>query len=385
MATSVHSQDGAIEKKLEKGRQDLQEIKRAIATEKEKVGEDIRREKKISTELAKIRKQLEDKKKEAAKLQGQIDQSQRRIKQLNKEIVTSQSRLARAKMLLAARLRAIYKQGETGLTSLLVSANSLHQAALNLRYLQAIAHQDRQLIQNFQREIGSYREKKGEVNRQLLNLSSSQRALKAKQEEIAQDERQKRSLLAQVKSDKAISLQRISELQRSSAALQAFIVQLQEKMKSLRASAARGAEAVYLQGLHFASAKGKLAWPSRGELVASFGRQEHPRYHTFTFNKGIDIAAPMGEEIKAVFEGVVLFADWFRGYGKMAIIDHGQGFFSLYAHASELVVKVGDKVSPRQVIGKVGDSGSPEGSWLHFEIRENGKPVDPLQWLVPNP
>jgi septal ring factor EnvC (AmiA/AmiB activator) len=102
-------------------------------------------------------------------------------------------------------------------------------------------------------------------------------------------------------------------------------------------------------------------------------------------NKGIDISAPVGEEIRSVFEGIVLFADWFRGYGKMAIIDHGQGFFSLYAHASELLVKAGDKVTPRQVIGKVGDSGSPEGPRLHFEIRQNGKPVDPLQWLVSNP
>jgi murein DD-endopeptidase MepM/ murein hydrolase activator NlpD len=142
---------------------------------------------------------------------------------------------------------------------------------------------------------------------------------------------------------------------------------------------------VYLKGLHFASARGKLSWPTRGDLLSSFGRQEHPRYHTFTFNKGIDIGAPIGNDIKAVFEGIVLFSDWFRGYGKMAIIDHGQGFFTLYAHASELLVKVGDKVSPRQVIGRVGDSGSPEGSRLHFEIRQNGKPVDPLQWLVPNP
>ena len=69
----------------------------------------------------------------------------------------------------------------------------------------------------------------------------------------------------------------------------------------------------------------------------------------------------------------------------MAIIDHGQGFYSLYAHASELLIKVGEKVAPRQVIGRVGDSGSPEGARLHFEIRQNGKPVDPLQWLVPNP
>ena len=288
-------------------------------------------------------------------------------------------------MLLATRLRAMYKQGETEVPSLLLSATSFHQAALNLRYLQAIAHQDRWLIRNFQREIALHREKREEVGRQVLNLSSSQRALKAKQEEIAQDELQKKTLLAEVRSEKASSLQRISELQKSSAALQTLLGQLQERMKSARASAARGAEALYLQGLRFPSARGRLLWPAPGEVITPFGRIEHPSYHTFTVNKGIDISAPVGEEIRSVFEGIVLFADWFRGYGKMAIIDHGQGFFSLYAHASELLVKAGDKVTPRQVIGKVGDSGSPEGPRLHFEIRQNGKPVDPLQWLVSNP
>jgi len=385
ITTPVYSQEEAIEKKLEKGRKDLQEIRRAITTEKEKVGEDIRREKKISADLALIKRQLEAKKREAARLRREIDQSQSRIRRLNEEIVASQGRLAKARMLLATRLRALYKQRETGLTSLLLSADSLHQAGLNLRYLQAIAHQDRQLIRNFQREISSQREKKEEVGRQLQRFSLSQRALRTKQEEIAQDEVQKKRLLAKVQSEKAISLQRISELQRSSEALQALIGELQEKMKAARASAAKGAETAYLKGLHFLSAKGKLAWPSQGELIASFGRREHPRYHTFTFNKGIDIAAPIGEEIRAVFEGIVLFADWFRGYGRMAIIDHGQGFFSLYAHASELLVRAGDKVSPRQVIGRVGDSASPEGPRLHFEIREDGKPVDPLQWLAPNP
>ncbi len=385
MATVALCQDDAIENKLEKNRKDLQEIKRKIAVEKEKVGQDVRKEKEISADLGRVRKQLAEKKQEAAKLQREIDQSRKRIRQLTLEIQESQTRLAEAKSLLANRLRSIYKQGEMKLISLLLSANGLHQAALNLHYLQVIAHQDRQLIRNFKTAIAVYGGKRAEVSQQLSNLNLSQQALRKKQAEIAQDEKEMRWLLAKVREDKADSLKRISELQRSSAALQTLIGQLQQKMNALRASAPRGEDMVYLKGLHFASAKGKLSWPTRGGLLSSFGRREHPRYHTFTFNKGIDIEAPVGNEIKAVFEGIVLFADWFRGYGKMAIIDHGQGFFTLYAHASELLVKVGDKVSPRQVIAKVGDSGSPEGARLHFEIRQNGKPVDPLQWLVSNP
>ena len=384
-AGPILAQEDGIENRLEERRKDLQEIKRKIAKEAEKVREDTRQEKQIAAELTEVKRQLERKKREAAKLQRDIDRRQMRVLQLNQGIQVSEGQLAKARYLLATRLRAIYKQGKMGITSLLLSAGNLQEAALNIRYLQAVARHDRQIIQNFKLAIIAHKGKKEEVRRELADLSSIQRALKVKQEEIAQDERQKRALLANVRSDKADRLHRLSELQRSQAALQNLIGQLQKKAKALQATSPDGQEVVYLKGLHFAAAKGKLSWPTPGQILAGFGRQEHPRYHTFTFNKGIDIEAPAGHEIKAVFEGIALFADWFRGYGKMAIIDHGQGFYSLYAHASELLIKVGEKVAPRQVIGKVGDSGSPEGARLHFEIRQNGKPVDPLQWLVPNP
>jgi septal ring factor EnvC (AmiA/AmiB activator) len=374
-----------LEKKIEKGKMELQEINRAIVTEKKKVGLDMQREKRIGAELARVRRQLEEKRREAGRLQREIDQAQRRIGELTREIAASESRLTRAKAQLAIRVRSLYKQRKSSSPHLLLAAMDLHQATVNLRYLQAIAHQDRQLVRNFQQEILFNRKQREEMAQQLVTLNAKQEALKAKQEDIARDEQEKSLLLAQVRREKSLSLQKISELQKSSAALQALIDRLQEKMRSARSALAKGAETAYLQGLRFAEARGKLLWPTRGDLVSSFGRKEHPRYRTFSFNKGIDIAAPLGEEIRAVFEGIVLFADWFRGYGKMAIIDHGQGFFSLYAHASELLVKVGDKVAPRQVIGRVGDSGSSEGPLLHFEIRQNGKPVDPLAWLVPNP
>ena len=180
MATAAFCQDDAIENKLERNRKDLQEIKRKIAVEKEKVGRDVRKEKEISADLGRVRRQLTEKKQEAAKLQREIDQSRRRIRQLTLEIQESQTRLAEAKSLLANRLRSIYKQGEMKLISLLLSADGLHQAALNLRYLQVIAHQDRQLIRNFKTAIAIHEGKRAEVSQQLSNLNLSQQALKKK-------------------------------------------------------------------------------------------------------------------------------------------------------------------------------------------------------------
>jgi septal ring factor EnvC (AmiA/AmiB activator) len=129
--------------------------------------------------------------------------------------------------------------------------------------------------------------------------------------------------------------------------------------------------------------RGKLPWPASGTLASTFGRQEHPRFHTVTFNRGIEISAPQGREIVAVADGSVIYADWFKGYGRLIILDHGGGYFTLYAHAADLRVKAGDTAAGGQAIATVGDSGSLEGPQLYFELRHKGKPEDPLAWLTP--
>jgi septal ring factor EnvC (AmiA/AmiB activator) len=116
-------------------------------------------------------------------------------------------------------------------------------------------------------------------------------------------------------------------------------------------------------------------------VASAFGRQEHPKFRTVTYNRGIEISAAMGRPVLAVYDGTVLYADWFRGYGRLVILDHGGGYFTLYAHASELLVKVGDQVTRGQPIARVGDTGSLEGPQLYFEVRHRGKPQDPLAWL----
>jgi len=131
----------------------------------------------------------------------------------------------------------------------------------------------------------------------------------------------------------------------------------------------------------FERLRGKLPWPASGALASTFGRQQHPRYNTVTFNRGIEITAPLGRDIVAVAEGTAIYADWFKGYGRLVILDHGSGYFTLYAHASDILIRAGDAVSGGQVIAKVGDSGSLEGPQLYFELRHKGKPQDPLAWL----
>jgi len=131
----------------------------------------------------------------------------------------------------------------------------------------------------------------------------------------------------------------------------------------------------------FSSQKGRLAMPAKGEIVGSFGRHKHPEFNSYTLSNGISIAAPTGSDIHTIYDGQVIFADYFKGYGNMVIVDHGGGYFSLYAHVSKIMKKVGAAVARNEVVASVGDSDSTRGPMLYFEIRYQGKPTDPAAWV----
>jgi len=115
--------------------------------------------------------------------------------------------------------------------------------------------------------------------------------------------------------------------------------------------------------------------------VSAFGAQVHPRFGTRTFRNGVDIEAVEGREVAAVFAGHVVYTGWFKGYGNLIILDHDNEYYTLYAHVADIVVKEGDDVKQGQRIGTVGDTGSLEGPRLYFEVRHQGKPQNPEQWL----
>jgi septal ring factor EnvC (AmiA/AmiB activator) len=128
--------------------------------------------------------------------------------------------------------------------------------------------------------------------------------------------------------------------------------------------------------------RGELGWPVEGRVSSHFGKQYHPRFRTVTVQNGIEIAAPLNAPVGAVYDGYVVFASWFQGYGKLLIIGHPNNVYSLYGHLSDIKVKEEDIVHRGEEVGWVGDTGSLSGASLYFEIREQGKPVDPEEWLT---
>ena len=121
--------------------------------------------------------------------------------------------------------------------------------------------------------------------------------------------------------------------------------------------------------------------PVKGKIVSLFGKFKNTQYQVLNFRSGIEIQTERGEPIQAVYAGKILYADWFKGYGNMIIIDHGESFYTVYAHIEEIFKAAGDVVETGEVMATVGDTGSITGSKLYFEVRHHGKPLDPMQWL----
>jgi septal ring factor EnvC (AmiA/AmiB activator) len=294
------------------------------------------------------------------------------------ELARTSVQLESDRRLLAWRLREIYKRGRSQDLEYVLSARSFGDLVSRAYYLARIAQEDRNQVllttaRRTQVEDNKTRleERKRELDRLRAETDRERKAL-------SQLTNERRTLLRKIRSDAKSNEQAASELERASRRIQGLI----ETLEKRRLAAERGAPGVEPPLLgDFGRNRGRLTWPVNGRVARSFGNQTHPRFGTTTFNSGIDIAASFGAPIAAVAKGRVDYVNWLEGYGKCAIINHGGGFYTLYAHASEITVTVGKDVAAGEIIGRVGDTGSTIGTALHFEIRKGREALNPLEWL----
>lgn len=279
---------------------------------------------------------------------------------------------------LAWRIREIYKRGRIRDIEFLLSARSFPDLMNRTYYLAKIAHEDRGqllLTQAHRVEVQDTKARLEERKRELDRLRAETERQRREQKKLTDD---RRRLLAQIRSERTSNEQASVELERASKRIQALIEQLEKR----RLAAERGAPGVDITLFgDFGKNRGRLPWPVLGKVVGGFGNQKNPRFGTYTYNSGIDIGASFGTPIKAVSKGRVDYVSWLDGYGKCAILNHGGGFYTLYAHASEILVAIGKEVAAGEIIGRVGDTGSTIGTALHFEIRQGKTALNPLDWF----
>jgi murein hydrolase activator len=368
--------------------QDLQQTQKRLLEERQKAADARKREASVLSELEGIDRRLSDKRQQVVALDTRLRRAQADVGELQGEIGRLQSRRSGQEDVLGRRLRALYKlQVQGGVLPIVLSGADPVEQAVQLRHLTTLASVDARLIREYRVTSEVLADRKSRVEARGREMASLRSEADRERAEFDQEAAKRRALLAKVQSERAYHDRMVGELSEATRRLEAFIRDLQEKQRRAVAKVpppsrpARPAPGD--TGPGFASVRGRLAWPADGRVVAEYGPQVNPRFGTKTFRNGIDIEAGEGSNIAAVFPGQVVYTGWFRGYGNLIIVDHGGEYYTVYAHAADIRVTEGDEVKQGQIIGTVGDTGSLQGPRLYFEVRHEGKPQDPTQWLRP--
>lgn len=358
----------------------LRDAQKQLKEEREKAAEARRRETSILTELEDIDHRLAEKRREVTRLDGRIRQAQGDVQGLRKDIERLEGRRAGQEAALALRLRTIYKiHAQGGALPLMLSGDDPRERAITIRHLTSVAALDVRMIQEYRGVSEKLGDRKAREEARQTELSGLRADARREQGEVDREASRRRGLLARVREERVYHERMVGELSEATRRLEALIRDLAAKQRRLaRVPPPHGVEP---PGTGFGSLRGHLPWPAAGRIVAAFGARVNPRFGTRTFKNGVDIEAVEGTEVTAVYAGHVLYTGWFRGYGNLIILDHGNEYYTLYAHVAEIHVKEGDEVRQGQRIGSVGDTGSLEGPRLYFEVRYQSRPQDPAEWL----
>lgn len=359
----------------------LQQTQKQLREEKERVAAARARETSLLAELEEVDRRLAGKQAEVARLDGRIKRTQAEVQGFRTDISKLERQRAGQMNALAGRLRVLYRvHAQGGAVPVILSGDDPVTRAAAVRHLSSLAALDARLIQEYRGTSEKLADRKSREESQQRELASLHEEAKREQAEVDRDAAKRRTLLAKVRDERAYHERVVGELTEAAQRLEAFIRELQAKQRKLaKAPPPKGGIEPPSGG--FGSLRGRLPWPTAGKIVTGFGAQVHPRFGTRTFRNGVDIEAAVGRDVLSVHAGHVVYTGWFKGYGNLIIVDHGNEYYTLYAHIAEIEAKEGDDVRQGQRIGTVGDTGSLAGPRLYFEVRYQGRPLDPEQWL----
>lgn len=375
-----------IDENINKAKQEVQDNNKNLDHIKSKIKEKSVYSKKlkgqevdIAAELKRINRELKKIQSEINRLRKKIGQTQRQINITQAKIVEKRIAADQTRKLLSKHLRVLYKYQQSTLEYLpAVLANVPYdQLVKNEKYLKTITRETLQLYQQLKGQEAEISVIKKDLEAQEKKLEVLQAEIKGQEEVAIKQKKLKDELLAKVKKQRKNTDDEIVQLKKEAVDLQNLVDKFRSKISKLEK------EKIKQRQRLLAAKKGSYEWPITGTVVSNFGKQKHSTLNTFVVNNGIEIKADEGTAVSVIEQGKILFAGEFKGYGQMIIADHGDDFYTVYAHLSRVLVKEGDSIIKGQVIGETGygknsRNASPN---VYFEIRQNGKPEDPLLWL----
>ena len=305
--------------------------------------------------------------KDIVKIDQLINENRDRSNALSKTIMQNEKYASQ-------RIVALYKLSQIGKFNLLASTDSLYDFIHRKIALEKILHQDEMVLEILQENQTALSLVHQDLDTQKEKKNALEKQLNAQIKEMTQKRQKRAQLLNKIRNKKALTLAAIESLKKSTEALNTTFNDFKKENPGERPYNDSSPHA-------FTDLKGLLIMPVNGKIVEFFGSYTNTEFNLVNFRSGINISAERGEPVRAVYKGKTLYASWFKGYGNMIIIDHGEHYYTLYAHAEELFKKKGDPVEAGEVIATVGDTGSMAKPGLHFEVRYHGKPIDPAPWI----
>jgi septal ring factor EnvC (AmiA/AmiB activator) len=350
-------------------------------------------------ELERIRTDLREKRRQASEIAGREHDLQAEVDRINAEIdvnrellyklgekqavllqdlelahadlAIAEERLASAALMLERRLRAIYKFGRGEAMEVILLSKTFADLAKRIYYLSVIADHDRELMTVFSERVETRRVLKDHITAKKHRIDAVGTEVETETRNLELKKEERDALVARLKEKRYYYENLTERLEEASRDLENLIADLETRREDAE-----------FAGTSFEGRKGGLMWPCAGEVVANFGVETHPRFGTIIRNNGIDIKTMPGTKIRAVANGVVSFAGALSGFGNCIVVSHGEGFYTLYGHLDSMIAEKGYNVAEGLAIGVVGETSTPEGAVLHFEIRHGKKPLDPALWLL---
>ena len=350
-----------IEKDLSQRMKDLKDVKKEISLTKEKEKKIQGKETSILESLSGLETELYKKERELSKMEVRLGQIKERLQQTKSQIAALSLGMDRTKKELFSRLIALYKMGRIPRATFLLTSQSYPDLLRTDKFMRVIIDYDARLMDTYRQQMALKSKYQDELNQDQSQWERNISEVEKTKKEIEKVRIEKQVLLKSIQNQKVVYQKVIGELEGRAKALQVLIQKL-EREKSLLAYGKSRQE----------FPKGKLIPPVQGKVISSFKERGQ---------NGIEIKAPVGTQIRAVLPGKILYAAWFKGFGNVVIMDHGDHMFTIYGYASELSKKEGDVISQGETIALVGSSGSLKGPCLYFEIRHQGKPQDPMKWV----
>ncbi|SHH40088.1 murein hydrolase activator EnvC family protein [Tepidibacter thalassicus] len=343
------------QKKLNDAKKSMNNINKAL-------NENKQAQKSVQQKINKLSTQIGEKENSIKKLQSELNKTKSEIQKTTKEIEKLENKIKENEELLGKRLRVMYKTSNISYIEILLNSKDISEFLSNLDMIKKIVNYDKNLLAELEEDKKVVEYKKQELVNKENRMVSLKREIEFEKGRLVVSRGEKIRLKQQLKLDQIKMERDIDELNRYAKSLETQIKKLQSKGD-------------YIGGI--------MAWPvpGRTRISSPFGMRYHPILKKKKMHTGIDIPAPVGTNIVAANDGKVISAGWLGGYGKAVIIDHGGGIVTLYGHNSKLLVSEGDKVKRGQVIAKAGSTGNSTGPHLHFEVRKDGKYVNPLPWV----